>query len=49
MVHHVYNGIVTYNHVVNGDAFNKTFNKPSQTMIGTIVSIYNSEWCHQSS
>lgn len=28
--------------LVNGDAFNNTFDKPSQTMIGTIVSIYNS-------
>lgn len=27
--------------LVNGDAFNSTFNKPSQTLIGTIVSIYN--------
>lgn len=30
--------------LVNGDAFNSTFNKPSQTMIGTIVSIYNSRF-----
>ena len=28
---------------VNGDAFNNTFNKPSQTMIGTITSIYDRE------
>lgn len=27
---------------MNGDAFNDTFNQPSQTLIGTIVSIYNS-------
>ena len=26
---------------VNGDAFNATFNKPSQTMIGTIVSLFD--------
>lgn len=30
--------------VVNGDAFNDTFDKPSQTLIGTIVSIYNSRF-----
>ena len=28
---------------VNGDAFNKTFNTPSQTMIGTIVSLFDSK------
>lgn len=30
---------------VNGDAFNATFNKPSQTMIGTIVSLFDGTCC----
>ena len=37
-----YRGIELSDKKVNGDAFNDTFDKPSQTMIGTIVSIYNS-------
>lgn len=33
--------LITKTCLVNGDAFNNTFNRPSQTLIGTIVSIYN--------
>lgn len=38
----ILNKLITTTCLVNGDAFNNTFDKPSQTMIGTIVSIYNS-------
>lgn len=38
------NPLIAKSSPVNGDAFNDTFGKPSQTMIGTIVSIYNSRF-----
>lgn len=32
--------------LVGAPAFNKTFNKPSPNMIGTIVAIFESKICH---